>query len=302
MAFQNLLDSKLSIQVSILIGKYLPPRMGYKFCSWIASLFANMKNLELSRNIRSNQYIVNGEKNTHHELVQFSKEVLFHAGKSLYDFYHFLNNPEKLEEIAPFSDSMREFISLCQGNQGYLVVAPHLSNFDLVVSVLCKNGFIGKVLSYPNPGSGYQLQNQLRKSYGLDLIPVDRPHINQEIIEYLKNGGVVATGIDRPIPGRKKRHYLNFFGHPSPLPVGYITTALAADVPIIVVTAIMQADGKYHFLYSNPITLTKDGNKLDEIKENAELILKQLEIFIRMAPEQWLMFYPVWPDLNHEEQ
>jgi len=301
MDFQNILNSSFSVRTSILIGKYLPPGLGYRFSNRIASFLANKENLELSRNIRANQYVINGEKNTHHELVQISKDVLFHAGKAYYDFYHYIDKPEKLNLITPLSDSMKDFINLSNSNQGYLVVAPHMSNFDLVLSVVVNNGFVGKVLSYPNPGSGYQLQNEIRFSYGLELTPADKPNVNEEIIDYLKKGGIVATGVDRPLPGRKKRHYVNFFGRPSPLPLGYITTALAADVPIIVASAIMQADGKYDFLFSGPFTLKKYKNKLDDIKQNAEMILKHVEDFIRMAPKQWLMYYPVWPDLTLED-
>ena len=301
MDIQSLFNSRFSVRTSILIGKYLPPRIGYKISGWIASLLSNTETLEISRNIRSNQYVVNGEMNTHRELVQFSREVLFHAGKGFYDFYHFYNNLDNLEELVPFSDSMREFIKICNENQGYVVVAPHMSNFDLIISSLIKYGFIARVISYPNPGGGYQLQNDIRASYGLDLTPADKPNIQEGIIEYLRNGGIVATGVDRPIPGRKKRHYVNFFGRPSPLPVGYITTALAANVPIIVVSAIMQPDGKYGFLYSGPIKLKKYRNKLDDIKLNAETVLKHVEKFIRLAPKQWLMYYPVWPDLVLED-
>ena len=301
MAIQSILNSKFSVRTSILIGKYLPPRSGYRFSNWIATFLSNTETLEISRNIRANQFVANGEKDSHQELVQLSKEVLFHAGKGYYDFYHYIDKPERLNIIAPFSDSMKDFINICQGSQGYLVVAPHVSNFDLVLSILVKNGFIGKVLSYPNPGTGYLLQNKLRASIGLDLTPADKPDVNEEIVNYLKKGGVVATGVDRPIPGRKKRHYVNFFGRPSPLPLGYITTALAANVPILVVSAIMEPDGKYNFLFSGPITLKKYKNKLESIKKNAETVLKHVERFIRMAPQQWLMYYPVWPDLLLED-
>jgi lauroyl/myristoyl acyltransferase len=275
--------------------------LGYRFSYWIASFFSSMESMELSRNIRLNQYVVNGEKNTHQELVKLSKDVLCHAGKCYYDFYHYYNNPEKLEDIAPLSDSMKEFIKICNNNQGYLVVAPHLSNFDLVVSRLVKNGFKGRVLSYPNPGSGYQLQNQIRSSYGLVLTPAGDPSIEQELVEYLKSGGIVATGIDRPIPERKKRHYIKFFGRPSPMPVGYVTTALAANVPIIVVTAIMLPNGEYEFMFCDPLELIRHDNKMEELKQNAEMVLKHVEKYIRMAPEQWLMYYPAWPDLLEKD-
>jgi lauroyl/myristoyl acyltransferase len=301
MSIQNVLNSKFSVQFSILIGKYLPRRWGYGFGRMLGSLIGSVQNWDINRNVRVNQYVVQGENLTRAELVKAAKNVLSHAGRCYYDLHHYINKPNELDVLVPWTDQMQEFIEITNQDQGYLVVAPHISNFDLVVSRLVRGGYKGKVLSYPNPGSGYQLQNEIRKSYGLELTPLGDPGVEIESIAYLKSGGVLATGIDRPVPTRKKRHYVNFFGRPSPLPLGYITTALAADVPIIVVTAYMLPDGRYGFKNSNPIQLKNFGNKLDNILLNAEIVLKEIERFIKLVPEQWLMYYSAWPDLLEKE-
>ena len=297
MSIQNILNSKTSVQFSILIGKYLPKKWGYGFGRLLGSLIGSVPQWDITRNIRLNQYVVQGGKLTKAELVQSTKNVLIHAGHCYYDLYHYIDKPKQLKNLVPMTDQMQDFIDLSNQNQGYLVVAPHLSNFDLVVSRLVRGGFNGRVLGYPNPASGYQLQNEIRKSYGLNLSHLGDPGLEREIIDYLKAGGVVATGVDRPVPTRKKRHYVNFFGRPSALPLGYITTALAADVPIIVVTAYMLPDGRYGFKNSQPIYLEEYDNRLENILRNAERILAEIESFIKENPEQWLMYYPVWPDL-----
>ncbi len=274
----------------------MPRKMGAWIIKAFSSILGSSKNLDLTTAVRSNQNVVSGGTLSDRELVQRTKQVLSHAGHCYFDLYHYYDNPEKLDNIAPWSESMTDFLNYAQEEKGYLVVAPHLSNFDLVVARLVKGGFIGKVLSFPNPGSGYQLQNKIRESFGLGIVPLGDSSLEAEIVEYLKAGGVVATGVDRPVPGRKRRHHAEFFGRPSPLPLGYISTALAADVPIIVVAAYMGTDGKYGLRISKPITLNKYKNKLDDIILNAERVLKKVEEFIKLAPEQWLMFYPVWPD------
>ena len=301
MSVTNILNSKISVQFSILIGKYLPKRWGYGFGRMLGSLIGSFQNWDISRNIRLNQFVAQGEKLSRAELVKSSKKILAHAGRCYYDLHHCINQPVALDELVPFTDEMQQFVNFSKEKQGYMVVAPHLSNFDLVVARLVRGGFKGKVLSQPNPGSGYLLQNDIRKSYGMDLTPLGSPGVEAAMVTYLKDGGVVATGIDRPLPTRKKKHFVNFFGKPSPLPLGYITTALAADVPIIAVTAYMTPDGKYGFKHSNPILLKKYSNKLDSILLNAEMILQEIETFIRMVPDQWLMYYPVWPDLAERD-
>jgi KDO2-lipid IV(A) lauroyltransferase len=298
---QNLLNSKTAVQFSILIGKYLPQGMGAGLSRTIGSIIGSFNRLDLNTSIRHNQQIVSGGALSDQELILRTKQVLTHAGKCYYDLYHFYNKPGKLDGIVPWSEAMAKLIQYSLDDQGYLIVAPHLSNFDLVVARLVRGGFKGRVLSYPNPGSGYQLQNKIRESYGMDILPLGDSSLEAKIVQYLKDGGIVATGVDRPVPSRKKKHYVKFFGKPSPLPLGYITTALAADVPIIAVAAFMDPDGKYGLRISNPIQMNKYENKLNDIILNAERVLKRIEEFIKLTPEQWLMYYSAWPDLADQE-
>ena len=300
MALKGIFNSKFSIQGSLLLGKYLPKNVGYQIISRIASFIAHRTDLDITRAIRANQFVVRGKCNSRQELINISKEVLEHAGRCFYDLYYTYSKPEVLSNLVPHSESMESFIELCADGRGYVVVAPHLSNFDLVVCGLVRYGLQAKVLSFPNPGKGYQFQNELRESFGLDVTPLGASNLEGEIIEYLKKGGVVATGVDRPIPGRKRRHFVNFFGQPSPLSAGYISTALAADVPVIVVKSYMLPDGTYGFQYADPLPMERIGNKIENIKHNTERILKQVEVYIKEVPGQWLMYYPVWPDVLNE--
>ena len=75
---------------------------------------------------------------------------------------------------------------------------------------------------------------------------------------------------------------------------------MAADVPIIVVSSYMLPNGNYAFKCSEPISIERCKNKLETIIFNAEKVLKTVEKFILEVPDQWLMFYPVWPDLANE--
>ena len=108
----------------------------------------------------------------------------------------------------------------------------------------------------------------------------------------MRNGGFVITAVDRPV--RSKKQVLNFFGYPSTLPVGHIRMALEAEVPIIVVAAELRADQHYHLNISDPIELVHHQDPDEEIRINGEAVLRVIESFIRKAPGQWLMYYPVW--------
>jgi lauroyl/myristoyl acyltransferase len=105
---------------------------------------------------------------------------------------------------------------------------------------------------------------------------------------------LVVTAIDRPI--RRKALYMKFFGQPSPLPAGHIRMALDAEVPIIVVAAEFQNNGQYHLHISDPIELVQHTDPDEEVRINGEAVLSVIEGHIRQNPEQWLMYYPAWPN------
>lgn len=285
------------VKASIFVGETFPPRVGYQLADLVARFLTKFENSDLSRAIRANQWVVQGEDLNREELISATRSVLTHAGKCYYDLYHTWRDEESLLRTVPTSQSIQDFIEFTKSGQGTLVVAPHLSNFDLVIRALATYGFEAKILTLENPTRGNEVQNRLRATTGLDITPLDSPQVYEKVIHYLKSGGVVATGVDRPNPDRKKRHQANFLGRPSALPVGYIRMALAADVPIIVVAAKQLPTKEYSLLYSGPINLKQHGNRLENTIYNAEMILDYIGNYILQAPEQWLMYYPVWPDV-----
>lgn len=76
MALQRFLTGKFSVQTGILIGKFFPPKLGYKFSRSLASLLTAFEFTYLSKVICANQYVANGEVNNHQELVQNTRQVL----------------------------------------------------------------------------------------------------------------------------------------------------------------------------------------------------------------------------------
>jgi KDO2-lipid IV(A) lauroyltransferase len=109
----------------------------------------------------------------------------------------------------------------------------------------------------------------------------------------LLNGGNVLTGLDRPVETLK--YQPKFFGYPASLPVVYTHLALQAKVPVVVVSAITKPDGNYFLYASDPIKMISNGDMYTESVRNAEAVLEVAEEIIRKYPQQWSMFYPVWP-------
>jgi lauroyl/myristoyl acyltransferase len=297
MDLQRFTTGKLAIKMVFAITK-TPPRFGYWFGNLVADWFSGRKNSTITRVVRANQWVIRGEQSPPEELDRATKLVFRHAARCYYDLYHNLNNPEALERLAPPSPKEEWIIQRSQeGGEGMMVVGPHLSGFDLVLLALAHRGLRGQGLSPTQPPGGYEIQNHYRASTGIELTPINRRSLHQAI-NYMKNGGLAFTGVDRPVDEDKTR--LRFFGRESQLPTGPVRLAMKAQVPIMIVAAQYRSDGLYHLITSDPIPMDTHRDRTTAILRNAEKVLSTLEGFIRQAPEQWLMFFPVWPQAVEE--
>jgi KDO2-lipid IV(A) lauroyltransferase len=118
----------------------------------------------------------------------------------------------------------------------------------------------------------------------------------QQATRHLREGGTVITGVDRPWQGGQYKP--KFFGHPSALPVTTIQMAIRTETPVMLLACIRQPDQRYILHASDLIELHKHADREVELLENTELVLSVAEKFISSAPEQWAMFYPVWPEIS----
>jgi len=291
---QRFFNSSFGVSFGLALGRLTPPKLGYRLSTFGARILARRVDSPMVKAVRANQFVVRGGTSTPEELDQAVADVLTHAGRCFVDLYHNLQNPVGLKSRSPLTPALGNLITRSHtDSDGAFVVAPHLSNFDLVLLAAAYRGLKAQVLSYSNPTGGYKIQNELRAKTGLNITPVS-PEIHQQAIDNMRNGGIVVTAVDRPI--RRKAHYMKFFGQPSPLPAGHIRMALEANVPIIVAAAEWQTDGLYHLHLSDPIELVPNDDPDEVIRINGEVVLQVIEGHIRKNPSQWLMYYPAWPN------
>ncbi len=294
---QTFINSKYGVNVALWMGRALPPKVGYRVADFLAALVSRQRHSSLVKAIHLNQWVVHG-KHLSNPREQV-RAVLRHAGGCIYDLYHNFADTERIKAIAPLTEDMRRLVEDSRRRkQGALVVAPHTSNFDVIILSLAFHGMQGQLLSYGQPTGGYEIQNRIRARTDLQITPVSSETLRQAV-DFMRQGGYVYTAVDRP-SRRYRDKPLTFFGHPAALPAGYIKLALEADVPIIPLASHQRPDGLYEALVDAPVYLERLPDAVQTLRHNAERVLSRLEGFIRRAPEQWLMYYPVWPGLFEE--
>jgi phosphatidylinositol dimannoside acyltransferase len=281
------------IGLGLVAARLVRPRIGYLISGHIADRIAGRRRLAWVRALRANQWVITGQCLTGRQLDLAALAVLRHQAHCLFDLYHYRRDPAALLALSPLTDRVGALIERSRSRWGgAVVVIPHLSSFDVAFLAQAYRGLQAQLLTLAQPAGGYRAQNRVREMPGFDITPVD-PGSTRKAIERLKEGGIVITGIDRPVEGKTRE--LTFFGQTCYLPAGHIRMAIAAKVPVIPAAVAMAPGGQYQLMVGEPIEVCRDSETVTGIRRNAEVVLEVLAGFIRQVPQQWLMYYPVWP-------
>jgi len=292
---QSVINSRFGIGLGLSIGRLIPPQIGYQLAKSVGLKIANRKDSAMVQAARANQWVISGEKLSSEQLDQAVINNLKIATRCQYDLYHNIKNTSRIMQMVKFTDSAEEAIQMSlTSNKGFIAVGLHISSLDIGFIALSQRGVRVLAISVPEPGGGYRWQNDLRKELGFEFYPASKSAF-RAAQNRLNNGGSVISGIDRPIEDTKYRP--NFFGRPASLPVFHVLLGLKFKLPIYITYTVLDDDGLYRMQVSEPIFMKPFDSRYDEIINNAEAVLKVAEEIINQVPQQWVMYYPVWPDV-----
>jgi len=294
---QSIINGPLGVGTALFLARMIPPKPGYALANRLAALIARRRNTVMVQAVRGNQWVVSGESLSPAELDRAVLSTFQSTAHCLYDLYHYRSNPEAAARLIRITPQAEEFIRATQETrpgEGRVLVGLHMSNFDFVMQAAAGWGMRALAITLPELAPGYKLQYELRRKAGLDIRPAS-VNLFREAVRYLREGGTVLTGIDRPVDDSKYR--VRFFRHLAPLPVFHIQLALKAGAPVYIAAAILQPDGIYEVHITGPIHLQPYPDRHEELVRNAETVLAVAEEIICQAPHQWAMFYPVWPEV-----
>jgi len=293
MSLQSFINGRFGIGLILFLGKIIPPSIGYPLTKKISLLLSEQKKSDIVKTARANQWIISERSLSSEELDAQTRETFRQTSRWLFDFYHNINNYQTILDRVTLSPKLVKFLTdRLGGDEGTIMVAPHLSNFDFGGRAMVLHGFDIQVLSYPQPHGGYQWQNKLRKDIGMNVTPMSIESMRAAKAR-LKNGGGVITGMDRPL--EQSNYHPRFFGFPAAVPTSYVRMALQTNAAVLVIACIGLPEENYRVECSDLIYMEPDDDPVKEIEKNAEKVLREAEKFIRAYPSQWAMFYPVWP-------
>ena len=182
--------------------------------------------------------------------------------------------------------------ALTQG-KGVILALPHLGGWEWagfwVASV--RKLPITVVVEALDPPELFEWFADLRRSFGMNIVPLG-PDAAGQVVRALKSNHVVCLLCDRDIGGAGVE--VEFFGERTTLPGGPATLALRTGAPLIPTAAYYRGRGHLGVCRA-PVPTERRGGLREDVTRITQLLARELEALIRVAPEQWHLMQPNWP-------
>ncbi len=180
-------------------------------------------------------------------------------------------------------------------NHGAILVSAHFGNMDMPSAVIAKQFRpITLVAESLRPKKLMDFLTHMREARNVRLFPYDRAP--RKIIEALRRNEMTGFLLDFGVT-----HHLdiptvnvNFFGSSTAFPTGPAQLALLTGAPILVGHTVVIGDGKIYVHVTEPIIASRTGGRPQETQRIMQEVAARFEAFIRLHPEQWYMFRPMW--------
>lgn len=173
--------------------------------------------------------------------------------------------------------------------RGFLVATAHIGNWDLAGRLLSAHGRTVHVLVAPEQEA--TIQRLLRERDcppNLRFVAHGAAGGFVQLLMALRRGDVVAFQTDRGT-GHRRDMPVTFFGAPALFPYGPFALAAAAQVPILPCFCLMRPDRHYDIFVDEAIPVARDQET-----QALQHMVRVLERYVAMAPDQWFNFYDVW--------
>lgn len=286
MTFYSNLNLFLIKLFTILVPRWLFPPFTFFFGGLFYLLLTGTR-----QSIRSNLQVVTG--NNHVERLVFSTFCKF--ADNWCDVMLLMRlKGEKLQALIGRRSSSAILDQALAAGSGAIMVSAHLGNWELGGLGLADMGYKINVLTFREPDDKVNLlREDLRQDRGIRFIYVDRddssPLAIIEAINALRRNEVLAILADRD--GSSHTILIDFFGHPTNIPVGVAYLALASGAPVIPVF-VLKEKGRYATIMEEPIVFNSaHGEHGNAIRNGMEKLLAVLERYIQAYPDQWYNLY-----------
>jgi KDO2-lipid IV(A) lauroyltransferase len=177
--------------------------------------------------------------------------------------------------------------------RGGILALPHLGNWDMAGACCAALGLPMTAVAEPvEPPELFDWFAESRRKIGLEVVALG-PRAGADVTRALAANRIVCLLCDRDLVGNGVT--VNFFGETTTVPSGPATLALRTGARLLPCASYFAADGQHVGRVSPSLPAEREERLRADVQRVTEALVREMEAFIRVAPEQWLLMQPNWP-------
>lgn len=250
-----------------------------------------------------------GDSVRFYRAVYPEKSALFHVRCAWRQYHHFSTvfvdrlRFEKKDGLKWVGQGLEYLSAAAQRGEYGILLTSHFGNWEAAARGLQTLGL--KILLYMGTRQYEQIEAQIKRDladHGITIIALSKeqsaPFEGIEGLQFLKNKGFVAMAGDLLWNKEQKFIKVKFFGHDVSLPQAPYVFALVLGVPIFVFFVVRTDKANYRIVAHPPIYVRAGSRDRREaaMEHAAQQYTTLLEEMIRLHPEHWYHFTPLWID------
>lgn len=229
------------------------------------------------------------------EIRRVARRSLVNYCCYLADFVRFPSlSLETLAENVSGDDSFKTLDRVLERGHGAVIVCMHFGNWDLGAGAAAARGYPVTVVAetFADPRLDAMVVGS-RTRLGMQIVKMEKA--GPSLVRSLKQNGLLALLIDRPVPGAGVK--VQFFGEEVEVPAGPARLALRTGAVVVPVAFARIAPNELAVttLADFGIPPVVDGDREHDVQSLTQAIMDVHERFIRQYPDQWYMFREMWP-------
>jgi lauroyl/myristoyl acyltransferase len=180
--------------------------------------------------------------------------------------------------------------ALAQG-KGAIVLLAHHGSWDVAARWAEDHGYhMAAVAEVLRPRRLFERFVRLREAVGLEVVPlVQGRSVSMRLRQVLAANHLVGLLADRDLGG--SGIVVRLFGEDASLPRGPVVLSQRTGAPIVPITMLQRPGGRWHLQVLPPVDVQGHA-----IGDGVQLVAEAIERLVRLAPEQWHAFSPVFED------
>jgi phosphatidylinositol dimannoside acyltransferase len=203
----------------------------------------------------------------------------------------------RVEELQAHTtvDGVDRIIEAREQGRGMIYGLPHVGNWEVAapVAVSEKVPVVAVAENLPNRRITDWFTD-MRGDFGIEIVLASGgTEVMRKLEAALAANKAVALLSDRDLKGRGVE--VEFFGEKTTLPPGPATLALRTGAPLLPVATYFDGDNGYRVVIRAPLPVPDEGTRAEKVQVMTQALAREMESFIRAAPQQWHLVQPNWP-------